>query len=111
MTSAQQWAIELFRKKALSFMGADPGEMEVKEEKTRQLEGTKIVSMVLVVGRKGDEGTWGEIVGRYRWHVFFGPRGGVSSYATVRKTEGFGMYETKRYKVHGLHHCLYNYQH
>lgn len=52
------------------------GKYEIKRYEVNECE--YFVSVVLEVGRINDEGTWGELIGRDRVHLFIGKRGGIS---------------------------------
>ena len=58
------------------------------------------------VGKKGDEGTYGEIYGRYRRHVFVGPKGACKLLNPRRAFEYQGKKYPAETKVHGWRNCL-----
>lgn len=50
---------------------------EVKRWELKQLS-ERVMSVIIEIGLKDDEGTYAEIFSRTRAHVFVGPRGGVT---------------------------------
>lgn len=76
MTNAQIKALVKILHKAedLSFK---EGEYEIKEYRVEELKDTGMLSVVMVVGRKDDEGSVASYICRDRVHLFVGKRGGI----------------------------------
>lgn len=89
MTKAQEATIERMRKEAeRCFSYGRPESYEIKYFTVKEY--PEFVSLVIVSGRKGDEGTMAELVCRDRVHLFIGKRGGVTyPYFDMKKEKQF----------------------
>lgn len=84
MTKSQENAIERIKRLAArDLMFGDKSKYEFKEFKTDENE--YFVSVVLEVGKKGDEGTLAEVFCRDRAQLFVGKRGGITYPVTNKK--------------------------
>lgn len=91
LSDRQRWTVERIRREAMKHMTIDPSKHDEYEEKefTMHRITDRTIAVYICVGRKGDEGTYAELVHRAAGQFFVGPRGGVSwhkarSRATVR---------------------------
>lgn len=76
LTAAQDKAVELLRKKLLTYYGDEyAAKYEYKTFEVRNTSG--FVTVYAIVGRIGDEGTYGAIIGRDTRHVMIGTSGGL----------------------------------
>lgn len=74
MTKAQEKMVERIRKEAQDWIGSD----DQREFKTFEVSDCgAFISVYIVIGTQGDEGTLAECFCRDRVHVFIGPRGGT----------------------------------
>lgn len=86
MTDRQTRTIKMLEQKAkdeLFFGGSD--NYEIKKLETKEFD--SFVSVVIVTGLKGDEGTMAELVARDRVHVFVGKKGGITWYDNKGRTK------------------------
>lgn len=79
MTRAQEIAVENLKKAFVGFYGYAE-QHEIKYEKVEECDGG-IVYVSLEVGRKNDEGTMLEVIGRNNLSVCVGPQGGYFKYS------------------------------
>lgn len=86
MTKQQERRIAQIEEIMLNLVG-HPENKEIKTKDIEELEGG-IVSVVIEVGRIGDEGTLAAVFCRQSAHIFIGPRGGCSTYTRSRKDKG-----------------------
>ena len=93
MTKQQERKIELIRNYMKNYHGKYSDNYELKEDEVQDIGAGGIISVVLEVGLKEDEGTMAAILCRDRIHVFVGPRGGVTCHSKNRKTGEFMFYE------------------
>ncbi len=96
MTKAQEKAVEKLRKMGKELFWGDESDYEYKRFEINENE--YFVSLVMEVGRKGDEGTLGAIYARDRCHLFIGKRGGIT-YPCKNKA---GEYITRRFKGYSI---------
>lgn len=88
LNPSQYGAISTF----LSFALINQDDYEVKEGSVNHLYGTKggeHYALSITVGRKGDEGTLGEAIGRDHYHLFIGPRGKLTAKYAPRFLQQF----------------------
>lgn len=76
-TGAQKRVVQALAEEALRGNAHPDTPVELKQCTLTRLGTRGTLSLVLVVGRVGDEGTLGEVFSRSRWHLFLGPRGGI----------------------------------
>lgn len=85
MNAKQQQAIEDFKKEAFRrHCNGKPDTHEFKCIEVKELEGG-IVSLIVEIGRKGDEGTAASLFARDRYHVFIWDRGGLRALTKTGK--------------------------
>lgn len=95
MTKDQEKILERLRADILNHDGLGPRFVDDHEykkwevrEHTSSIRPRTLVFLYAVVGRKGDEGTWNEVLGRTYRHIEIGPKGGVKA-LRGRKVSGY----------------------
>lgn len=83
MTTLQQKAINRIRELAKATFYSE-GKYEFKEFEVTEFE--HFVSVYVVTGMKGDEGTLAAVFARDRAHFFVGPKGSISYPVTSKRT-------------------------
>lgn len=80
LSKTQQKVVRNVVRYALEHEGrlVEPSGAELKEFKISRIVG-RTFSVIVEAGREGDEGTMLALVGRYRRHLFIGPRGGITA--------------------------------
>jgi len=92
MNEKQERAIERLREAILANDGHHSSDYEYKRFEATESDypGSRLVFLYTVVGRKNDEGTYGELFARTARHIAIGPRGGLHLLNAKRKTESHG---------------------
>ena len=116
MTEAQADAVETFRRRLELSEEMAAGGMEFKRwevtprEETFAGKKTVNVMVLAVIGKKGDEGTGGEVYNRRTWQIFIGERGGVVTFADFNPKTFKKAKPGKMYKVEGMNRALLVYR-
>ena len=100
MNKAQSKAIEKIRKLAETIHGHLADKYEIKKWQLEEFE--TFVSVIVVVGMKGDEGTMAEIFCRERAHLFIGKRGGITYPVSKEQRNGEWKHYEKRFEGYSL---------
>ena len=79
MTPSQQRTIEALRNEGISSLYRSYADKYEYKRFEAWPNGSEI-SVVITIGRKGDEGTFAESYARDKWHLFIGKRGAVYAY-------------------------------
>lgn len=101
MTKSQQNKINMIRNQAENLHGEYSKHYEIKEWNVEEFD--TFISLVVEVGRIGDENTFFSIYDRDRLHVFIGKKGGVTipiynTKKTIYKPFKYMSYGDNNYK-------------
>lgn len=92
MTKQQERRIAQIEEIMMNLIGY-PETKEIKEKSVEELGVGGIVSMVIEVGDKNDEGTLAAVFCRQRAHIFIGPKGGCYTHTRSRRDGSYIRYD------------------